>query len=128
MGLPASQEVCAMPSSTPEKAYSEQRRNRRAKISKPMRVRPSEPRDDHFEDLPVSVNASRDGVFFQTRRTDYYKGMRVFVTLPFGSAQDPMNCEYIGQVVRIESLPNGKVGIAVHLKMMMNFDSSSLKK
>ncbi len=54
--------------------------------------------------------------------------MRVFVTLPFGSAQDPMNCEYIGQVVRIESLPNGKVGIAVHLKMMMNFDSSSLKK
>jgi len=127
-GLPASQEVSAMPSLTPEKAYSEQRRNRRAKVSKPMRVRPSEPRDDHFEDLPVSVNASRDGVFFQTRRTDYYKGMRVFVTLPFGSAQDPMNCEYIGQVVRIESLPNGKVGIAVHLKMMMNFDSSSLKK
>ena len=117
-----------MPSSTPEKVYAEQRRNRRAKISKPMRVRPSEPRDDHFEDLPVSVNASREGVFFQTRRSDYYKGMRVFVTFPFGSAQDPMNCEYIGQVVRIESLPNGKVGIAVHLKMMMNFDSSSLKK
>jgi hypothetical protein len=114
-----------MQSLTPPKVYTEQRRSRRAKIAKPLRVRPSEPHDEHFEDLPVSVNASREGIFFQTRRTNYYKGMRVFVTFPYGSAQDPMNCEYIGEVVRVESLPNGKIGVALHLKMTLNLNSTS---
>lgn len=112
----------------PGNVATEQRRNRRAKITKPLRVRPSEPRDEHFEDLPVSVNASRDGIFFQTRRNSYYKGMRVFVTFPFGGASDSMNCEYIGEVVRIEALPNGKIGVAVHLTMTLNINANSLKK
>src|ERR1035438_5808395 len=86
--------------------FPNKRSNRRAKIAKPLRVRPSEPRDDHFEDLPVSVNASKDGIYFVTRRENYYKGMRVFVTFPFSSAHDPMNCEYVAEVVRVETLPN----------------------
>ena len=48
--------------------YAEQRRSRRAKIAKPLRVRPSDPRDEHFEDLPISVNASKEGIYFTTRR------------------------------------------------------------
>lgn len=110
---------------TPAKPYAEHRKGRRAKISKPLRVRPSEPRDEHFEDLPVSVNASKDGVYFQTRRESYYKGMRVFVTFPYSSAHDPMNCEYVAEVVRVEPLPNGKIGVAVHLMMTMNYTAPS---
>ena len=106
--------------------YAEQRRSRRAKIAKPLRVRPSEPRDEHFEDLPISVNASKEGVYFVTRRASYYKGMRLFVTFPFTSAHDPMNCEYVAEVVRVESLPNNRFGIAVHLKMTVNFNSGTL--
>ena len=109
---------------TPEPQYSEQRKSRRAKIVKPVRVRPSEPRDEHFEDLPTSVNASREGIYFISRRNTYYKGMRVFVTFPFSSAHDPMNCEYVAEVVRIEELPNSKLGVAVHLKMTMNYGSN----
>lgn len=105
--------------------YTELRRNRRAKISKPLRVRPSEPRDEHFEDLPISVNASKEGIYFHTRRSNYYKGMRVFVTFPFTSAHDPMNCEYVAEVVRVEPLANGKFGVALHLKMTMNYSSSA---
>jgi len=101
--------------------FAEQRRSRRAKITKPLRVRPSEPRDEHFEDLPVSVNASKEGIYFQSRRENYYKGMRVFVTFPFTSQHDPMNCEYVAEVVRVESLPNGKFGVALHLLMTVNF-------
>jgi hypothetical protein len=101
------------------------RKYRRAKIVKPVRVRPSEPRDEHFEDLPISVNASKEGIYFTSRRKDYYKGMRVFVTFPFSSAHDPMNCEYVAEVVRIEELPNNRFGIAVHLKMSMNYNQSS---
>jgi hypothetical protein len=108
-----------------EPQYGEKRRSRRAKIAKPLRVRPSEPRDEHFEDLPVSVNASKEGIYFTTRRENYYKGMRVFVTFPFTSAHDPMNCEYVAEVVRVENLPNNRFGVALHLLMTLNFGSAA---
>ena len=101
----------------PDKLHAELRRSRRAKVAKPLRVRPSEPRDDPFEDMPISVNASKEGIYFTTRRPVYYKGMRVFVTFPFTSAKDPMRSEYIAEVTRIENLPHGRFGIAVHLLM-----------
>jgi hypothetical protein len=109
----------------PNKTYAELRRSRRAKIARTLRVRPSEPRDDHFEDLPVSVNASREGIYFTTRRENYYPGMRVFVTFPYSSLHDPMNCEYLAEVRRVEKLPNGKFGIAVHLLMTVNYNPGS---
>ncbi len=111
----------------PTTEYPEKRRTRRAKIARQLRVRPSEPRDEHFEDLPISVNASREGVYFTTRRNSYYKGMRVFVTFPYRSPHDPMNCEYVGQVVRVEELENGKFGVAVHLQMTMNYSTPTSK-
>ena len=104
---------------------SELRRARRAKISKQVRVRPSEPRDDHFEDLPVSANASKHGIYFVSRRSSYYKGMRVFVTFHYTSPHDPMNCEYLAEVVRIEKLPKDRFGVAVDLKMTLNVNSVS---
>lgn len=109
----------------PEKQYPEKRRSRRAKIVKSLRVRPSEPRDEHFEDLPTSLNASKEGIYFQTRRASYYKGMRVFVTFPYSTQHDPMNCEYVAEVVRIDKLPTGKFGVAVHLLMTMNYSASA---
>jgi len=113
-----------MPETT-ETQYAEKRRSRRAKIVKPLRVRPSEPRDEHFEDLPVSINASKEGIYFHTRRANYYKGMRLFVTFPFTSPHDPMNCEYMAEVVRVEKLANGRFGVAVLLKMTMNYSAGS---
>ena len=106
---------------------SEKRRSRRAKIARPVRVRPSEPRDDHFEDVPISVNASKDGLYFVSRAKSYYPGMRVFVTFPYSSPHDPMNCEYVGQVVRIEKIDAEKTGVAVHLQMSVNLDTTGLK-
>jgi PilZ domain len=108
-----------------EIAVSELRRARRAKLSRQVRVRPSDPRDDHFEDLPVSANASKHGIYFVSRRPNYYKGMRVFVTFPFSSAHDPMNCEYLAEVVRVESLPKNRFGVAVDLKMTLNMNATS---
>ena len=105
-------------------AVSELRRGRRAKLARPMRVRPSEPRDDHFVDLPNSVNASKHGIYFVTKRSTYYKGMRVFVTFPY-SPNDPMSSDYLAEVVRIDTLPNNKFGIAVDLKMTVNMSGNS---
>jgi hypothetical protein len=104
--------------------YKDQRRSLRAKITRPLRVRPSEPRDSHFEDRPVSVNASREGIYFMSRNSTYYKGMRLFVTFPYSSPNDPMNCEYVAEVLRVEPQAAGKVGIAVHLLLTMNYSDS----
>jgi hypothetical protein len=101
----------------PEKNYTDLRRSRRAKEAKPLRVRPSEPRDEHFEDFSVSINTSRDGIFFTTRRSTYYKGIRVFVTFPFTSGYDSRRAEYLAEVTRVENLPRGRFGIALHLLM-----------
>jgi hypothetical protein len=107
-----------------EKSVSDKRVASRAKIARPVRVRPSEPRDDHFDDLPISVNASKSGIYFTSRLKSYYPGMRVFVTFPYSSPHDPMNCEYVAQVVRVEKLESGKTGVAVHLQMGMNFNAA----
>jgi hypothetical protein len=108
-----------------EPQYPDKRKSRRAKIAKPLRVRPSDPRDEHFEDQPVSINASKEGVYFHTRRPNYYKGMRLFVTFPYTSPHDPMNCEYVAEVVRVENLPNGRFGVALSLKMTVNYKSGA---
>lgn len=109
-----------------EVPVSELRRARRAKLARPMRVRPSEPRDDHFEDLPSSVNASKHGIYFVSRLSNYYKGMRIFVTFPYTSPHDPMNSEYLAEVVRIDTLPKDKFGVAIDLKMSVNMSSKSM--
>ena len=96
-------------------------------MARPVRVRPSDPRDEHFEDQPVSVNASKEGIYFTSHQKSYYKGMRVFVTFPFSSPHDPMNCEYVAEVVRVEELAKGKFGVAVNLKMTMNYSASKSK-
>ena len=102
-----------------DKPRGEKRRSRRAKMARTLRVRPSEPRDEHFEDLTTSTNASKEGIYFTTRRSDYYPGMRAFVTFPFGSPHDPMNREYVAQVMRVDKLPNGRFGVAVQLLMTL---------
>ena len=101
----------------------EKRAGRRATITRPVRVHPSEPRDDHSEDLPISVNASKSGIYYTSRRKSYDPGMRVFGTFPYSSPHDPMNREYFAQVMRVERLENGTSGVAVHLQISMNFNA-----
>ena len=95
----------------------EKRLNQRAKMAKMLRVRPSDPNDEHFEELPVSTNVSRQGIYFHSNRSDYRKGMRLFITFPFTFVQDPMACEYLAEVVRVERVSRERVGVAVHLLM-----------
>ncbi len=98
-----------------EERSPERRRSRRAKVARPVRVRPSEPQDAHFEDFPTSVNASSEGVYFLTRNEKYYTGMQVVVTFPYIGPRNPMNSDYVAKVVRVENLGAGKFGVAVEL-------------
>jgi hypothetical protein len=98
-----------------EVRQSERRRSRRVRMGQALRVRPSDPKDTPFEEIGMTKNVSRDGVYFSTQRENYYLGMRLFVTLPYHSPINPLNHDYLGQVARIDELENGHRGVAVKL-------------
>src|SRR2546426_8356576 len=50
-----------------------ERRRRRVKMSRQVRVRPSSPVDKHFEEVRATVSASPDGLYFTTWRDAYYR-------------------------------------------------------
>lgn len=102
---------------------SERRSTRRCKITQLMRIRPSDPERDNFEDLRGSMSVSRTGVYFQTSEANYELGMRLFVTMPYSQGAMAMSHEYLAEVVRVEPMSNGMIGIG--FKMLMQMGSVS---
>jgi PilZ domain len=99
---------------------AERRRSRRVKMKQGLRVRPSSPTDAAFEEIGITTNVSQDGVYFLTQRSNYYEGMRLFVTVPYHSPSSPQNYDYLGQIARIDDVGNGQRGIAVRLLSAAN--------
>ena len=97
----------------------ERRGTRRCKITQLMRIRPSDPEKDHFDDMRGTLSVSRSGVYFQTSEAGYEIGMRLFLTLPY--SQDPMslNREYLAEVVRRDPLSTGMFGVGLKILMEM---------
>src|SRR6201992_131614 len=102
---------------------TERRSTRRCKITQLMRIRPSDPERDNFEDLRGSMSVSRTGVYFQTSENAYELGMRLFVAMPYTQGAMSVGHEYLAEVVRVEHMSNGMVGIG--FKMLMEMGSVS---
>jgi PilZ domain len=90
---------------------SERRSSRRCKITQVMRIRPSDPEKEHFDDLRGSVSVSRSGIYFHTTELGYEVGERLFVTMPYSGDPCVIGREYLAEVVRKDGLPNGMIGI-----------------
>ena len=103
---------------------TERRGSRRCKITQLMRIRPSDPNKEHFEDLRGSVSVSRSGVFFQSSEPGYEVGMRLFVTMPYSQDPASMAREYLAEVVRRDVLPTGMFGIGIKILMEMGIQHS----
>ena len=91
------------------------RRSRRINIGQPVRLIPSIPRGELFEEVGTTSNVSREGFYFLTKRDHYQEGMRLLVTLPYHCPRERGDRGYLGQVVRVELLPDGQRGVAVQL-------------
>jgi hypothetical protein len=118
----ASQDPMKIPSNfmAPRVGTSAERRSaRRCKISQLMRIRPSDPEKDHFEDLRGSLSVSRSGVYFQSTEKGYEVGLRLFVTMPYSNDPSAINREYLAEVVRVDPLPNGLNGVGIKILMEM---------
>ncbi len=102
----------------------ERRGTRRCKITQLMRIRPSDPNLEHFEDLRGSHSVSRSGVYFQSSEASYEVGMRLFVTMPYSQDPASMNREYLAEVVRRDVLPTGMYGIGIKILMEIGIQHS----
>ena len=105
-------------------SQSERRGTRRCKITQLMRIRPSDPEKEHFEDLRGTLSVSRTGVFFQTSEPGYEVGLRLFVTMPYSQSPSAMNREYLAEVVRKDILPTGMYGVGIKIRMEMGMQHS----
>jgi hypothetical protein len=103
---------------------TERRGTRRCKITQLMRIRPSDPEKDHFDDLRGTLSVSRSGVYFQTSELGYEIGMRLFVTMPYSQDPAAMSREYLAEVVRKDELPTGMNGIGVKILMEMGLQQT----
>jgi hypothetical protein len=113
-------------------SHTERRGSRRCKITQLMRIRPSDPEKEHFDDLRGTLSVSRSGVYFQTTEPGYELGMRLFVTMPYSQEAGGMSREYLTEVVRVDSLANSMKGIGFKILMEMgvqaNFSYGSSKQ
>ncbi len=105
---------------TMRSASPERRGSRRCKITQLMRIRPSDPEKQPFEDLRGTVSVSRSGIYFHTTELGYEVGMRLFVTMPYSYNPSSMSREYLAEVVRKDALPNGMTGIGFKTLLEMS--------
>ena len=100
-----------------QNAITERRQVQRENLSEPVLICPCDP--EYPEEVCATLNVSRNGLYFATTNEHYFPGMNVIVTLNF-SSEDPMQPEYIGDVVRLERLEVCKWGVAIRILMPYN--------
>lgn len=100
---------------------SERRSSHRCKITQMVRVRPSDPEVEHFEEIRGTTSLSRSGVYFKGEVKSYQLGMRLFVTMPYSEQPTAINREYLAEVVRLDKLDSGLIGVGIKLLMDMGF-------
>jgi hypothetical protein len=91
----------------------DKRRSRRIRIGQPLKIRTPDHTETHFEEVNVTRNVSREGIYFISSASIYVEGMRLYVTVPHHEPRSPQDREYLGQVVRTEELADSQYGVAV---------------
>jgi len=104
----------------PRLGTEERRRKGRLKLPRVVRVRPSEPGLNEFDEILPTLNASMDSVYFVSKNRRYKEGLRVFITYPYSDSPGSINQESLGKVVRVDELDYGRRGIAVQILMPLH--------
>ena len=95
----------------------ERRKQKRAAIRLPVRIRPADHKDGRFVEILGTENSSRTGLFCATASKHYHPGMWLQVTFPYHSAHDTLaTSEDSGELLRVVPLANNRLGLAVLLR------------
>jgi hypothetical protein len=113
------QEIFASAEEAEENIASERFERRgepRTQVDRLVYVQPADKGQGHFEEVRSMRDLSRSGFYFTTERNCYAVGNQLHVIPAFGC----LNLEYLGEVVRVENLPQGEIGVAVRLIRVQN--------
>ena len=91
---------------------NERRTLERLKISVPVHIRSIEPSEHAILEAATTIDVNRHGLCFSTLRDHYHLGMSLCLTFPYSSPVT-VRKEFVGNVVRVDSLPNGGRSVAV---------------
>jgi hypothetical protein len=94
------------------KAKRDPRRRKRVEVSLPVHLCAFDARFRDIEDVGEVADFTRDGLYFTTFMTHYFVGMRLMVTFPYGE-KAVAHRKYLGSILRMEDLGDGKSGVAV---------------
>lgn len=89
------------------------RRFRRVQCSLPIQVREAAQSANQVRDVCITQNVSRDGLYFKSGLLTYREGMGVTIT--FLRHSGLFADAYIAQIVRVDKIEDGRVGVAVRL-------------
>ncbi len=93
----------------------DRRRRRRALISVPIRIRPTDASIGLPEQISTTVNVSRLGVLFVTALPAYSRGMAVQLVFPYSNAPGALVTEQTGYVIRVSEVAQGWYAVAIAL-------------
>lgn len=88
------------------------RRRKRAKLELPALFWPFDPRFRKLKEVRKVRDFTRDGLYFTTDLEHYFVGMKLIVTFPFCRQATTLR-DFLGKVVRVQSLSDGSFGIAL---------------
>ena len=91
---------------------NERRTLERLKISVPVHVRSIDPSEHAILEAATTIDVNRHGLCFSTSRDHYHVGMSLCMTFPYSSPV-MVRKEFVGNVVRVDALPNGGRSVAV---------------
>ncbi len=108
-------QVQKTPAKKAAKRPPERRTRLRLKMSAPVRVRAAREGSDFPAEVCRTLNVSRAGLYFTSASKSYIEGLELAVTFPYSEAPGATNveAEKVAVVLRIESLADGRHGIAV---------------
>jgi PilZ domain len=91
---------------------NERRALERLKISLPVHIRSIDPSEHAVLEAATTLDVNRHGLCFSTLWDHYHVGMSLSLTFPY-SSPIMVRKEFVGSVVRVDSLPNGGRSVAV---------------
>ncbi|MFZ0634014.1 MAG: response regulator [Candidatus Acidiferrales bacterium] len=103
----------------------DRRRRRRAKITAQVHLLGGVGTAEQFQEICVSVDVSRDGLLYTTKRAGYWIGQPLDVTFPYSSAATAINTSQKAKVVRVDPTPDNKFSVAVEFQAAAAQDAQS---
>src|SRR5205807_2184861 len=91
------------------------RRSRRVESSLPIQVRQAAESASEAGDVCITQNISRGGLYFRSGLLTYREGMRLTISFLRHSGLFALNSKHMGQIVRVDQIEDGLVGVAVRL-------------